>query len=76
MINLDEVNFEQEMMAEPGPGMSESDQMRKKRERSLKRRSGQARIKDTTQSKKIRAEKKKAKLANSKKGIYERAVPL
>ncbi len=70
VINLDEVNFEQALIAETSQGDDENEQAKKKRERSLKRRSGQARIKDTTQSKKLKAEKKKAKIASSKKGRF------
>ncbi len=66
VVSIDDVNFEQALIAEASQGEDESEKVKKKRERSLKRRSGQARIKDTTQSKKLKAEKKKAK--GAKKG--------
>ncbi|XP_065060706.1 chromodomain-helicase-DNA-binding protein 5-like isoform X3 [Rhopilema esculentum] len=68
VVNIDDVNLDQALISEEQSQSFEEAELKAKQKRPHKRKTGQARIKDTTQSKKIRAEKKKARKAMKEKG--------
>ena len=72
-MNIDDINLDQPLASEDA-AQNEEVESRLKQRKPYKRKTGQARIKDTTQSKKIRAEKKKARKAMKEKGILNRTV--
>lgn len=65
VVNIDDVNLDQAFIPEEAPP-TEDAEPKMKQKRPYKRK-GQARIKDTTQSKKLKAEKKKARKAMKEK---------
>ena len=73
VVNIDDINLDQPLASEDAT-QNEEMESRMKQRKPYKRKTGQARIKDTTQSKKIRAEKKKARKAMKEKGILNRMV--
>jgi len=73
VVNIDDINLDQPLASEDAT-QNEEMESRMKQRKPYKRKTGQARIKDTTQSKKIRAEKKKARKAMKEKGILNRSA--
>ena len=71
VVNIDDINLDQPLISEETT-QSEDLELKAKQKRPYKRKSGQARIKDTTQSKKLKAEKKKAKKALKEKASLNR----
>ena len=71
VVNIDDINLDQPLISEDTT-QSEDAESKLKQRKPYKRKSGQARIKDTTQSKKLKAEKKKARKALKEKGILNR----